>query len=276
MTGANGYIGSVISEFAIAEGYEAHGLSRTEASDATLAGLGAVPVRGDLHSLDVLRRESARAQIVMHLADPFVDGFNKEYDEVIRIQDAAVDAMAEALQGTDKPLLVASGTLLAAPDPSGAETTEASPPAENPIVPRIRVEDHALGLVARGVRVMAVRFAPYVYGRGGSGAAMLAGCQKKAGRVTSSNATSATNLTARQLAEAMAAALQVPLDDITSDEADAKFGQSFTLFLTSENRASSAKAVKELGWQPREVGILEDIKSGSYQAVVKESQANAS
>ncbi|KAI1082439.1 NAD(P)-binding protein [Whalleya microplaca] len=308
ITGGNGYIGSVITEFAIAEGYEVHGLSRSEAADAKLTALGAVPVRGDLHSLDVLRRESAQAQIVMHLADPFVDGFNKDYEDVIRVQNAAITAMGEPLKGTDTPLLVASGTLMADPDPNGGETTETSPRAKNPIVPRLRIEDHALALVAEGVRAVILRFAPYVYGRGGSAIRLFMlmsvntggvvcvdggkvrtsaihvddsarlclsiGKKGKAGDIF--NITSSTDVTARQLAEAIAAALQIPVRDITSEEAKASLGDFFTLFLISESRASSAKAAKELGWQPRGLGILEDIKSGSYQAVAKELQSSTS
>lgn len=67
MTGASGYVGTSITEQAIADGYEVYGLSRSESNDEKLRKLGAVPVRGDLSSLDVLRREAAAADVVIHL-----------------------------------------------------------------------------------------------------------------------------------------------------------------------------------------------------------------
>lgn len=67
--GATRYIGRVVSEKALAQSYTVHGLSRNEDGDARLEALGATPVRGDLTALDVLRKESAQADIVLHLAD---------------------------------------------------------------------------------------------------------------------------------------------------------------------------------------------------------------
>ena len=302
MTGASGYIGSAVTEFAVAEGYDVYGLSRTEKSDTTLTGLGAVPVRGDLHSLDVLRGESAQAQIVLHLADAYTSNFGMDYEEVLRIDAAAVDAMGESLQGTGKPLVVTSGTLVVSPDPSGAETTESAPLSPNPVNDRVRAEQHALQLCAKGVQVCAVRLAPYVYGQGGSGIRLfmqmsvnngevifindggaristihvhdaatlylLAAKKAKAGDVF--NATSSTDVTARQIAEVMGSSVNLPVRSLTFEETASKTGEFLAKFLSSKNRASNAKAIRELGWQPRELGILEDIRTGSYQAVAQE------
>jgi nucleoside-diphosphate-sugar epimerase len=100
MTGGSGYIGSVITELAIAQGYTVHGLSRNETNDDKLKKLGAVPIRGDLQSLDVLCRESADAQVVIHLADATTR--NPDYIEGLRIDAAAVDTICETFNGTDK------------------------------------------------------------------------------------------------------------------------------------------------------------------------------
>jgi len=183
ITGASGYVGSVVTELAIAEGYDVYALSRTETSDAKLRSLGAVPVRGDLTLLDVLRRESAEADVVIHLATAYTLGVGP-YEAVMPVDIAAVDAIADALAGTGKPLVVTSGTLSAAADPTGAETTEASPPEPNPINTRIKCEQHALALASRGIRVTGVRLAPYVYGRGGSGVKLFMGMSAQAGSVT--------------------------------------------------------------------------------------------
>ncbi|KAI2616790.1 putative NAD dependent epimerase/dehydratase [Hypoxylon sp. NC1633] len=308
MTGASGYLGSVITEFAIADGYEVYGLSRSEASDEKLKKLGAVPVRGELTSLDVLRRESAAADIVIHLADPFNLDLTNGYDWVVKMQKDAADAFADSMQGTGKPLVTTTGALMAAADPNGGETTETSPRPEKPILPRHLVEQYDQELNKKGIRVSTIRPAPYVYGRGGSGIKLLMFASAKAGRAvcinegktyTSTvhvddaarlyllaakkakagsifNATDSTNVTARQLTDAIAEALNVPVVSLTMDEATASLGGFFATFLSSESRASSAKAREELGWVIQEkAGIVADIKSGSYQAVAQAIRSGA-
>ncbi|OZJ02288.1 hypothetical protein BZG36_04822 [Bifiguratus adelaidae] len=168
VTGATGYIGRVVTEKAVAEGHDVHGLSRTEEGDARLKALGATPVRGDLTTLDVLRRESAQADAVLHLA--FIHDFSIDYEEILRTDAAAVDALAEPLLGTGKALVISSGTAGVQPDPAGGETTEEMPLAENrPLSGRARSERHALSLSEKGVRVSSIPLPPYVYGRAGSG-----------------------------------------------------------------------------------------------------------
>lgn len=301
ITGASGYIGAVVTEFALAEGYEVHALSRSETSDAKLRNLGATPVRGDLTSLDLLRAESAAADAVIHLATAFVMGVGT-YAESMPADIAAVDAIADGLAGTNKPLVTTSGTLSVNPDPTGAETNEESPLGTGPLHARVKTEQHSLSLAKRGIRVTAVRVAPYTYGRGGSGVGLLMGMAIKAGSLTCVDggknhttvvhvddaarlfllaaqkgkageayiASSTTDITARQMFDAMAAALGVPVRDISYDEAKAEMPEVFAWFLQAENRASGAKAVKELGWEPKATGILDDINNGSYQAVAQE------
>jgi len=153
-----------------------------------------------------------------------------------------MDAIAEGLKGTDKPLIVSSGTLMVAPDPNGVKTNEKPMLEPKPIAERIHCEQHALSLVDKGVKVTAIRLAPFVYGCGGSGVSqfmalalntkqavyvgeghwctstvhvddaarlyLLASKQGKAGDIF--NATNTTNITMRQVGEAVAAALDVP------------------------------------------------------------------
>lgn len=170
MTGASGYVGSRITEFAIAQGYEVYGLTRSDASAEKLKKLGGVPVPGDLSSLGVLRRESAAADIVIHLADPFTfRDLSNGYDHVIKAQAAIADAFADSLKGTNKPLITTSGTLMAQPNPNGGETDETAPYHEHSLVPRHVVETYDQSLAKKGIKVSTIRLAQWVYGRGGSG-----------------------------------------------------------------------------------------------------------
>jgi len=159
-----------------------------------------------------------------------------------------------------------------------------------------------------GINVMAVRLAPFVYGRGGSGISQFLGISQakkeviyvgegsacisavhvddaarlyllvakyaKAGEVF--NGTSSTNITHRQLAETMAGVLNLPTRSVTFEDAAAKFGLFLASFLSLENRASNAKAVNTLRWNPREKGLLESINSGSYVAVAESLRESAS
>jgi len=301
VTGATGYIGRVVTEKALAEGHEVYGLSRNEEGDARLKAQGATPVRGELASLDVLRQQSAQAEAVLHLA--YIHDFTMDYEEVLRIDAAAVDALGQLLRGTGKPFVITSGTAFVEPDPEGGETAEDAPVAQTFVLQhRIRSERHALRLSEDGVRVSALRLPPYVYGRGGSYFApmlmqmaakagesiyvddghlrtsdvhvddaaelyLLAASKAKAGEVF--NGTGSTRVTLRAMAETIGEALQVPVRSVSREEAEAIWGQFLTAFVQIENRASNRKAVEQLGWQPKGVDMLTDIRSGSYREMAE-------
>lgn len=311
ITGATGYIGLVVTSHALSAGYTVHGLSRTFSGDTKLLSLGpgATPIRGDLTTLDVLRRESAAADIVIHLA--YIHDWTMDYDEILRIDAAAVDALAEPLQGTGKPLVITSGSALAEPDPEGNETSEDAPITTNefPLLKRIRSERHALSFAEKGVRVSAVRLPPYVYGRGGGTGFVVLLMQTALkigeslyvddGRVRTSdvhvdnvarlyllvaerarkegkeeageifNGTGSTTTTTRELAEAIGAVLGLPVRSVSRDEAEEKWGKFLATIFNYENRASNRKAVERLGWEPREVDLITDIREGSFVEVAE-------
>lgn len=103
---------------------------------------------------------------MLHLA--YIHDFARDYEEILSIDAAAVDALAEPLRGTGKAFVITSGTAVVEPDAQGGETTEDSPLSETFILRhRIRSERHALRLSEEGVRVSAIRLPPYVFGRGG-------------------------------------------------------------------------------------------------------------
>lgn len=298
VTGGSGFVGSVVIEHAIAEGYTVDALSRSESSDETLRRLGAVPVRGDIASLDVLRDKSAAADAVIHLATAFSLGAGT-WEDPKSTDIAAQEAMADGLAGSNKPLILTSGTLASAPDPNGEETDESSPILTSPLGHRLETEACGLSLASRGVCTMGVRLAPFTYGRGGSGVKrlieisaqkggaayvdaggnrttnvhvddaarlyLLAVQKGKAGEIY--NASSSTTVTLREIVGAVATVVGVLAVSVTSEQAVDQFGPVFTFLISTENRASGAKAMKNLGWQPREKGIVDEILHGSYQPV---------
>lgn len=302
ITGATGFIGRVVTELAIRDGYSVRGLSRSEKGDALLTSLGATPVRGDLTSLDILSHESSSADIIFHLA--FDHDFSKPYEQILALDTAAVNALASPLAGTDKPLLTTGGTAMVAPDPAGDETNEESPLPENPMIPRHLAEANALAWAQKGVRSISIRLPQYVYGRGTrSGFAALliklavqsgesvylgdgeycasnvyvddaarlyfaAAKQAKAGDIF--NGTADTKTTYKAMAAAIGKAAQVPVRSITGEEAAGRWGPFLAAFYGIVNRASNKKAVEKLGWEPVGPSLLTEIQEGSYLDVVEE------
>lgn len=299
MTGASGYIGSVVVEQAIPKGYQIYALSRSEATDEKIKAQDAVPIRGDLKSYDVLREQSAQADIVLHLADAYAGNFGMDYTGVVRIDNAAVDAIGAGLEGSNKPLVITSGTLVVGP--TGGETTEESALWDKPLNDRISSEQHALKLVNKGIKVSSVRLSPFVYGRGASGvrlfmmmfanggevfyvndgdvktsavhvddaAALFILAAKKANAGDIFNATSINDVTTRELSEAMGSILDLPVKSFSYDDTVSKFGEFLARFLNAENQPSGAKAKSQLGWDPKGLSIIDDIKIGSYVAVAE-------
>ncbi|KAF4612810.1 hypothetical protein G7Y89_g15563 [Cudoniella acicularis] len=301
ITGATGYIGSVCAEKAIAEGHTVHGLSRTEAGDAKLKALGAVPIRGDLSSFDTLEQESAKADAVLHCA--FIHDFvsrKMSYDEVLRADREAVNALAKGLEGSGKSLVVSSGSGGRVPDPNGGEVDETAPIDEDfPFKARMASEQYAMGKAKDGIRVSLVRVAPFVYGRGGSvfmpwliakahaagqslyigdgsphtttlhvddaATLYLAIAKHATGGIF--NGSGSTTVTAKEVAEAVGTLLNVPVRSVTKEEAvkDENLGPILTLFLGMECRSSNKKAREELGWKPTGIDLPTDVAQGSYK-----------
>ena len=306
ITGASGYIGSVVTEQAVSQGYTVHGLSRNEAADEKLKALGAIPIRGDLTTLDVLRREAKQADIVFHLA--FIHDWNRDYAEITRIDREAMGAIREGIKGTNKPFLISSGSALAEPDPTGRETTEESPAiTKMPFSLRLESEKRALDWSNEGMGIVSVRLPPYVYGRGGSGfipwlmqmavkngealfvdegitrtsgvhvddaAALylLIGQKLKAGDIKAGeifNATASNYPTVKEMAEAIGAVLGVPVRSAKLEEVQEKWGEFLVWFVQHTNMASNKKAREQLGWELHGDEMLADIRSGSYVELAK-------
>src|SRR5689334_16459820 len=131
VTGASGWIGSATVAELLGAGHEVVGLARSDESAAAVAAQGAQVLRGDLDDLDALRRGAGDADAVAHLANKH-DWTNPA--ESNRAERAAVQTLAEALAGSDRPFVLASGVAGLA---QGRPGTEADPsPAVGPDSPR--------------------------------------------------------------------------------------------------------------------------------------------
>ncbi|CAN5191274.1 SDR family oxidoreductase [soil metagenome] len=266
------------------------GLARTDAAAAALAGKGAGVQRGDLDDLQSLRSGAAAADAVIHLANKH-DFAHPEVSN--KAEREAVQALGDALAGSNRPLIVASGV----PGMLGRPGTENdASPHHGPDSARGGSENLALEFVDRGVTTVIARFATTVHGAGDHGfiAAVVAVARAKgvsgypgagdnrwpavhrsdAARLVRLGLESATpglvmhamaeeGIRSRDIAEAIGRGLGLPVESIPGDALDAHFGW-IGRFFSWDVPASSALTRERLGWTPTGPTLIEDLEAGAY------------
>jgi nucleoside-diphosphate-sugar epimerase len=293
VTGASGWIGSATVDELLANGHEVTGLARSDASAAALWATGARVHRGDLDDLAGLRAGADTADAVIHLANKH-DWSNPAAS--ITAERAAIQTIGEALAGSNRPFLFASGV---AGLIQGRPASEDDPsPFHGPDSPRGGSENLALEFVDRAVHAVAVRFAPTVHGARDHGfIATIAGVARERGvsgypaegsnRWAAVHRSDAARLVAlglakapaggrlhavaeegiptRAIAEAIGHSLGLPVASIAPDDVQGHFGWIGTFF--SMDLTATSTATRELlGWAPTGPTLMEDISAGAYAA----------
>ncbi len=294
VTGASGWIGSAAVAELLAADHQVLGLARSDASAEAVAASGAEVCRGDVSDLDVLRAAAAESDGVVHLAFRHDIAFTGDFETAVESDRAAIDALGEALAGTDRPLAIASG--LAGLKP-GTLATERDLPEPFP-GPGARVlnERAALALAERGVRSMSVRFAPTVHGDGDQGfIAMIVAADRTAGSAayigeginrwpavhrsdaarlvrlgiesapagSVLHAVAEEGVTMRDITKAIGRGLDLPATSIAAEQAEVQFG-FLAGFLALDIPASSTLTRQLLSWQPKGPGLIADLEQGHY------------
>jgi len=294
VTGATGFIGSAVVRELIDAGHQVTGLARSDRAAAALTAAGAEVHRGTLEDPGSLRSGAAAADGVIHTA--YIHDFSENNDAAAyaRVDGRAIETIGEALAGSGRPLVVASG-LVHTP---GRLATEEDDAPGNPAYPRVS-EPVALSLAGRGVRVSVVRLPPSVHGRGDHGfVPALIGIARAKGRSAyvgdGSNRWAAVHrldaahlfrlaleaapagarlhaagdegVPFRDIAEVIGRHLNLPvaaLSPETPDEVQRHFGL-FALFASMDVPASSALTRKQLGWEPAHPALIPDLDEGHY------------
>jgi len=288
VTGATGFIGSAIVKELISAGHKVLGLARSDEAAQSLVIAGADVQRGSLEDLDSLRSGAVASDGVIHTA--FIHDFSK-FQENCEIDRRAIEALGDALAGSDRPLIVTSGTGVLEP---GRVSTEELEAPFHPAMPRVS-EQTGLALVARGVRVSVVRL-PQVHDRDRQGLVtyMIAVAREKGvsayvgdglnrwsavhrldvaplyrlalekGSARARyHAVAEEGVPVREIAEAIGRGLKIPVAAKSPEEAAAHFGW-LAVFAGRDMPASSALTQQWLGWRPtQQTTLIADLDRAS-------------
>jgi nucleoside-diphosphate-sugar epimerase len=291
VTGASGWIGSAVVTDLLATGHEVTGLARSDASAAALEAKGAHVRRGDLDDLAGIRAGATAAEAVIHLANKH-DFVHPAVSNAA--ERAAVQTIGEALEGTGRPLLLASGIAALT---QGRPATEADPsPFHGPDAPRGGSENLALEFADRGVHPVSLRFSPTVHGTGDHGfIALLTAIAREKGvsgypgdgtnRWAAVHVSDAARLVTlglekapagsrlhavaeegvptREIAEAIGRAYDLPVAAIPADDVQDHYGW-IGGFFAMDLSATSVRTRELLGWTPTGPTLLEDLAAGAY------------
>ncbi|HEY3744013.1 MAG TPA: NAD-dependent epimerase/dehydratase family protein [Bryobacteraceae bacterium] len=157
LTGATGFIGSAIIPELINAGHQVLGLTRSDAGAQSLIAAGAEVHRGSLEEPESLRRGAAQSDGVIHCAfdhSAFGSDFSK-FAEVCEKDRRAVEALGDTLRGSDRPLVITSGTGMGNAIPGHPATEDHFDP-DHPN-PRRLSEVASAAVLERGVNVSVVR-----------------------------------------------------------------------------------------------------------------------
>ncbi|KAJ9615512.1 hypothetical protein H2200_001587 [Cladophialophora chaetospira] len=299
ITGGGGWVGSVTVSELLNHGHQVIGLARSDESAATLKALGADVLRGDIEDHAVLRAAAKDADAILHLA--YTTNF-EEMERGSHVEQAALQTMGDVIAHTNKPLILTSGTL-AVMDMTGTRGGEAATEETTPLrdVPpfsyRIRSEDMLIELAReKGIRGMVVRLCPVVHGKGdvrfitifggmakkngkavyiGEGrtrwpavhrvdAAVLLRLAVEKGRAGGMyHAVAEEGVAMKQIMQTIAKKVGVPAESVGHEEAGQAMG-AFGSLIGVDDRTSSEMTRKELGWEPTEIGLLEDIEQNYF------------
>jgi nucleoside-diphosphate-sugar epimerase len=287
ITGATGFIGSAVVRELIASGHQVLGLCRSDDKAAALAAAGAEVHRGSIEDLASVKAGAARSDGVIHLA--FNHDFSK-YQTNCEDDRRVIEALGGVLTGSNRPLLVTSGTGMTI-SVAGQPATEDASVMSSDVMPRAASEEAAVSIAAKGANVGIVRL-PQVHDTVKQGLVTYAievARQKRvvayvgegqnrwpAAHISDTarlyrlaiekaepgaryHAVAEEGVKLRDISEVLGRRLKLPVKSIAPEEAFDYFGW-LGIFAGFDVPASSALTKKRLGWQPTGPGMIADLE----------------
>jgi len=290
VTGATGFIGSLIVQDLITAGHQVLGLTRSEEGAKFLRDAGAQVHHGNIEDLDSIRAGAAASDGVIHCA------FNHDFSKFVANCEndrKVIETLGSELRGSNRPLVVTSGTAIAGA--AGRISTEDDPPVPSSVIPRGASEEAADAAASRGVRVSVIRL-PQVHDREKQGlvtyaiqmarekgvsayigngrnrwaavhrndvAALYRLALEKGTSGARYNAVAEEGVAMRDIAESIGRGLKIPVVSITPEKAPEYFGW-LAHFASLDMPSSSALTEQRLGWHPtNQPTMIEDLNNGT-------------
>jgi nucleoside-diphosphate-sugar epimerase len=299
VTGASGWIGSAVVAELLEGGHDLVGLARSDASAQRLEAAGAMVLRGDVDEPDGLAKAAADSDGVIHLAFQHEVAFSGNFAAAAAADRRAVEAMGAALADSDRPFVLASGTLGLTTGRAATEDDGLVPSAEmraNPAGRRAATALLTLSLRGIGVRSSVLRFPPTVHGDGDHGfVATLVDIARQRGvagyvgdgtnrwpavhrsdaarlvrlAVEAAPAGSVLHAVAdegvpfREIAGAMGRHLGVPTASVAPADAAEHFAH-LGHFVAVDSPATAAVTRELLAWEPTGPSLLDDLEQDHY------------
>jgi len=290
LTGANGWVGSMIARELLAAGHTVVGLVRSKERADAVSAAGVIPVVGSISNLEAIRGGASNADGVVHTA------FGLDMSKISELANEdrqAIKTFGEVFGGSARPIIVTGGFGLA---PVGEVFTEDMRPPLIPGFPRAS-EQTAFALAEHGVHASVVRLPRSVHGQGENHGfiPMLAALAREKGisayvgdgqnlwpsvhrldaarvfrlalekgaRGKAFHAVADEGVSYKEIAEAIGRQLGVPAKSLTPEQANVHFGAVAT-WVSGNGPASSEQTRTILGWEPKQVGIVADIERPDY------------
>jgi nucleoside-diphosphate-sugar epimerase len=261
-------------------------MARSDEGARALIAAGAEVHRGNLEDLESLRRGAARADGVIHLA--FDHNFSN-FAAICEKDRRAIEALGAALTGSNRPLVITSGTGMGSVAP-GQSATEDFFNANHPN-PRSASELAGAAVSASGVNVSVVRL-PQVHNTVKQGlityaiavardkgvsayvgdgsnrwpaahvldvARLYRLALEKQQAGSRYHAVAEEGVPVRAIAEVLGRGLKVPVVAMSPDDAVAHFGW-LAMFAGLDLPASSVQTQERLQWHPTGPGLIADLE----------------
>lgn len=292
VTGASGFIGTEVVKELISAGHQVIGLARSEKAEKIISDLGATVLNGSLDDLEILKQGVKNADGVIHCGynHDFMKGGQSTFLDSAATDKNAINAMGEVLVGTNKPIIVTSG-MLGLPLIEGFVTEEST--TQNSARTS---EATALELAKKGIHASVIRLTPSVHDKGDYGfiASIFALARKngvsaypndgenhwcavhrldaakafrlaveKGNKGALYNVVGDGGITLKTIATLIGETLQLPVKSVSGDEL-AKHFEWMSHFITMDCPATNLKTKEQLGWEPENISLLEDMRANYF------------